>query len=74
MPVRIHGLTERQWQVAQLVAQGYSNKEIAAEQSVEPSTVNSHVHEILSVLGFRRRSQIAAWVVREHPKDQQNGG
>lgn len=72
--VRIHGLTERQWEVARLVADGLSNKEIAIELCIEPSTVGSHVHEILGLFGFRKRSQIAAWVVGAMTKPPPNDG
>jgi len=72
--VRIHGLTERQWEVAGLIAGGLSNKEIAIHLCIEPSTVGSHVHEILGLLGFRKRSQVAAWVVGVMAKLPQNDG
>ena len=74
MTVRIHGLTERQWEVAGLIAGGLSNKEIAIHLCIEPSTVGSHVHEILGLLGFRKRSQVAAWVVGVMAKLPQNDG
>lgn len=74
MTVRIHGLTERQWEVAGLIASGLSNKEIAIHLCIEPSTVDSHVHEILGLLGFRKRSQVAAWVAGVMAKLPQNDG
>lgn len=74
MPVKPHGLSPRQWEVAQLVASGLTNKETASELFVETSTIDSHVHEILALLGFRRRAQIGAWVANEVLKDQQKGG
>lgn len=74
MTVRIHGLTERQWEVAGLIASGLSNKEIAIHLCIEPSTVGSHIHEILGLLGFRKRSQVAAWVAGVMAKLPQNDG
>ncbi len=57
-------LTERELEVVSLVAGGLSNKEIAEELTVEPSTVDTHVHHILSKLGLTSRVEIATWWVR----------
>ena len=73
MHSRLHGITQRQWDVAKLVAEGLSNKEVAA-LCIEPATVAYHVHEILGELSFRSRSQIAAWVRRELTQNLQTGG
>jgi predicted ATPase/DNA-binding CsgD family transcriptional regulator len=54
-------LTRRERQIADLVAQGMSNKEIAAALVIAPRTAETHVEHILSKLGFNRRAQIAAW-------------
>jgi DNA-binding NarL/FixJ family response regulator len=50
---------------------GNSNREIADALGVEINTIESHVHSILTALGFRRRSQIAAWWVSEGEKIQE---
>jgi predicted ATPase/DNA-binding CsgD family transcriptional regulator len=55
-------LTPREHQIAALVATGRSNKAIAAELSISPTTAARHVANILAKLGFRSRTQIAAWV------------
>lgn len=55
-------LTRRQQEVAQLVAQGLSDREIAARLTISIRTAESHVEQILARLGFRSRAQIAAWV------------
>ena len=55
-------LTERETQVAALVAQGRSNKEIAAELVLSPRTVSGHIERILSKLGFTSRTQVASWL------------
>lgn len=55
-------LTQREQQVAELVAQGMSNKEIAATLVVARRTAEGHVEHILSKLGFTSRVQIATWV------------
>jgi DNA-binding CsgD family transcriptional regulator len=57
------GLTEREREVAALVAQGKSNREIADQLVVSERTVESHVANILFKLGFAARTQVAAWVV-----------
>ncbi len=56
------GLTERERQVATLIAQGKSNREIARELVISEKTTERHVANILSKLGFNARTQIAAWV------------
>ncbi|MDR7159809.1 LuxR C-terminal-related transcriptional regulator [Arthrobacter sp. BE255] len=55
-------LTEREAQVAALVAQGRSNKEIAAELVLSHRTIGRHIERILAKLGFTSRTQIASWV------------
>jgi len=56
-------LSEREFQVAGLLAMGYTNRGIARHLNVSSTTVSSHVAHILSKLGFRSRAQVAAWVV-----------
>jgi DNA-binding CsgD family transcriptional regulator len=57
-------LTAREFEVARLVAEGRTDPEIAAELSLSPRTVGSHVTHILDKLGVGRRTGIAAWVAR----------
>lgn len=59
------GLTAREREVAVLIAQGKSNREIAAELVVEVRTVEAHVTRILTKLGFSSRTQIAVWAVEK---------
>ena len=54
-------LTTRQQQVARLVSQGLTNREIAAELTITERSAESHVERIRDRLGFRSRSQLAAW-------------
>ncbi|MCC6179831.1 MAG: tetratricopeptide repeat protein [Chloroflexi bacterium] len=58
-------LSAREREVADLLAHGLSNREIAARLVISERTVHAHVASILSKLGFRSRSQVAAWVVRQ---------
>lgn len=51
-------LTRREREIAVLIGQGLSNKEIANDLRIGPSTVKNHVHSILEKLNVRRRSAI----------------
>ncbi|WP_065493820.1 ATP-binding protein [Rhodococcus opacus] len=57
------GLTKRERQVAGLVAEGLTNKAIAARLVISQRTAQGHVEHVLAKLGFTSRAQIAAWVV-----------
>jgi DNA-binding CsgD family transcriptional regulator len=54
-------LTAREKEVAALVGNGLSNKDIAAKLVISERTAEGHVERILGKLGFRSRSQIASW-------------
>ncbi len=58
-------LTQREHQIATLVASGRSNKAIAGELSISPTTAARHVANIMAKLGFNSRTQIAAWIVEK---------
>ncbi|MGW6933064.1 ATP-binding protein [Lentzea sp. NPDC054927] len=55
-------LTRREQQVADLIAEGSSNKDIAARLVIARRTAEGHVERILQKLGFTSRAQIATWV------------
>ena len=57
-------LSEREKEVLLLIAQGCTNKEIAAKLIVSPYTARNHVIRILDKLGLSRRSEAAAQAVR----------
>jgi DNA-binding CsgD family transcriptional regulator/tetratricopeptide (TPR) repeat protein len=59
------GLTEREREVAVLIAQGKSSRAIADELIVSERTIEKHVERIMSRLGFTSRVQIATWVVEK---------
>ncbi len=59
------GLTSRQREVAALVTQGLTNRQIAKELSISEHTVANHIAKILRKLGLGSRSQITAWVVEQ---------
>lgn len=62
-------LTPRQLEVAGLVAQGWSNRQIAEALVVTERSAESHVERIRARLGFRSRAQIAAWYVASNPAE-----
>jgi predicted ATPase/DNA-binding CsgD family transcriptional regulator len=55
-------LTRREREIADLVAEGLTNKEIAARLTIAQRTAEGHVEKVLTKLGFTSRAQIAAWV------------
>jgi DNA-binding NarL/FixJ family response regulator len=62
-------LSEREYQVAELVAEGLTNKEIALRLVISRRTAESHVVHILDKLGFSSRSQIATWLTARSQRD-----
>jgi DNA-binding CsgD family transcriptional regulator len=55
-------LRQRETDVARLVADGLSNKEIGGRLFISERTVESHVRSIMNKLGFNSRAQIAGWI------------
>jgi predicted ATPase/DNA-binding CsgD family transcriptional regulator len=58
-------LTRRETEVAMLAARGLTNRDIAARLCLSVRTVEVHVDHILTKLGFRTRTQLAAWAHEE---------
>jgi len=58
-------LTAREREVLVLIAEGATNKEIAARLVVSENTARNHVSHILSKLGFSRRSEAAAYAAKK---------
>lgn len=54
-------MTPREREVIDLIAEGFSNKKIAARLHISPHTVKSHVRNIMDKLALHTRLQIAAW-------------
>jgi pimeloyl-ACP methyl ester carboxylesterase/DNA-binding CsgD family transcriptional regulator len=58
-------LTDRELEVAGLVAEGLTNQAIASRLSVAPRTAEAHVENIRRKLDVRSRAQIATWVTEQ---------
>ncbi len=52
-------LTPQEWQIAALVAQGLTNKEVGTRAFISPKTVEAHLTHIYSKLGVRSRAALA---------------
>ena len=55
-------LTRREHQIALLIVQGLSNREIANKLGISPATAARHVANILAKLGLSSRTQVVSWV------------
>ena len=56
------GLSQREREVAELVATGLSNQDIASKLVLSRRTVEGHIEHALTKLGFTSRTQLAVWV------------
>ncbi|MEO5953557.1 MAG: response regulator transcription factor [Chloroflexia bacterium] len=70
-PLSEEPLTERETATLRLLAQGFSNKEIASQLQVTEQTIKSHVHNLLNKLRLSSRTQAALYAVRIGLVDQQ---
>lgn len=59
-------LTARELEIAELIAEGLSNRQIADRLTISVRTVETHAQHALIKLGFRARAQIASWVAEQH--------
>src|SRR3984885_5207294 len=59
----VKALTRREREVAELVADGLGNREIAERLYLSKRTVDSHVEHVFTKLGFSSRAQLTAWVL-----------
>jgi non-specific serine/threonine protein kinase len=58
-------LTPREQEVARLIADGQTNRDIATQLTIAEQTAERHVANILNKLGFHSRAQVAAWYARQ---------
>jgi DNA-binding CsgD family transcriptional regulator len=61
----VGALTRREREVAELMAQGLTNAQIAARLFLSPRTAQTHVQHVLSKLEMDNRAQVAAWVTAQ---------
>ena len=66
-------LTARQLEVAKLVAQGFTNKQVAQRLGISRFTAETHVRNILERLDAGSRSEIATWAARQSALDGRAG-
>ena len=66
----LDALTEQEHRILTLIAEGKTNKEIAAEVYLSDKTVKNYVSSILTKLNLRRRSEAAAFIARREPGRQ----
>jgi len=66
------GLTPREREVTRYLSQGKSNREIAGKLVLSERTVENHVGNILTKLGFTSRAQIAVWAVEKGLGNEKN--
>ena len=62
-PVRDEELSDAEWRVAEAVARGLSNKEIAAEFNLSLRTIEGHISRILDKKNFSNRVEIARYIL-----------
>ena len=67
------GLTEREREVAGLIAQGKTSREIAELLVVNERTIEKHIENIFSKLGLTSRAQIAVWASEKGLRQQEQG-
>ena len=58
-------LSSREYEVATLIAQGRTNRQIAQQLVISEWTVDTHIRHILTKLDFRSRAQVAAWTMEQ---------
>jgi two-component system, NarL family, response regulator DevR len=62
MPVE--HLTRREARILALIAEGFTNRQIAARLELSEKTVKNYVSNVLGKLGLSRRAQAAAYMAR----------
>lgn len=60
------GLTVREREVAALIAEGRTNREIAAQLVLSERTVEKHVENVMQKLAFSSRAQVAVWAASQN--------
>jgi DNA-binding CsgD family transcriptional regulator len=66
-------LTKREAEIARLIAEGMTNKQIASQLVISQRTAEGHAGNILTKLGFTTRTQIASWVLTQQTAGSPQG-
>jgi non-specific serine/threonine protein kinase len=67
-------LTGRQLEIARLIADGLSNKQVAARLFLSERTVETHITNMLNKLGLKSRVQISRWIEQRAPVGDYQAG
>jgi DNA-binding CsgD family transcriptional regulator len=62
-------LSDRELEIAERVAEGFTFREIGMEIGVAPSTVSTHLYNLYAKLGIRRRAELVAWLKHHRRED-----
>lgn len=63
--ISVDVLTSRERQVMQLIARGYTYKEVASELFISIKTVETHVSRVLRKLQLSNRGELALWAAHQ---------
>ena len=66
--IRLESLSHQERRILELLSEGFSNREIAAEMFLAEKTVKNYVSNLLAKLGFQRRTEAALFAQRQHDR------
>jgi len=66
--IRLESLSRQEQRILELLSEGLSNREIAAEMFLAEKTVKNYVSNLLAKLGFQRRTEAALFAQRQHDR------
>src|ERR1700689_101072 len=66
--IRLESLSGQESRILELLSEGLSNREIAAEMFLAEKTVKNYVSNLLAKLGFQRRTEAALFAQRQHDR------
>jgi DNA-binding NarL/FixJ family response regulator len=66
--IRLESLSAQEQRILELLSEGLSNREIAAEMFLAEKTVKNYVSNLLAKLGFQRRTEAALFAQRQHDR------